>query len=252
MSPVTTAAIDGVLEDLLVRRVAEDASGAPVDIGAFAVSFRCAAVLEAVAGAAPAGDSIEIGCASGAATLAICKGRMRLGDGGGAHHAMDPMQTSHYAGMGHRSIERAGLGAKARIIEKKSAEALPELKRLGVRAGFVFIDGSHHFDAVMLDLSLVDLLLPPGGVVALHDTWMPAVQHAAGFWMTNMPYEGVTVRSGELVGEPWAEPADGAACGDGTPHGFRDRVAPFADHQTVVLRKTAEPRRVWDHFVPFV
>ena len=39
----------------------------------------------------------------------------------------------------------------------------------GSQADFVYIDGNHNFDYVMVDFFLADKLLSPGGVVAFND-----------------------------------------------------------------------------------
>jgi len=246
---------DAVLDELVRERVAESAEGDRRELGDFAVTAGCAALLEEAALAAPEGVFVEIGCASGASTLALCRGRLRGGAAGLLGHVIDPMQTSHYDGIGRRSLERAGVADRVDLREEWDHVALPALLREGVRCGVAFIDGGHRFEEVMLDLACVDRLLSTGGVMILHDVWMPAVQHAAAYWAANMACEAVTVRGGELSREAWGEAADPTWSAPGAPAApavFRDRLLAYCDWQTLLLRKTGESRRAWDHFEAFV
>ena len=61
-----------------------------------------------------------------------------------------------------------------------------------------------------------DRLLTIGGRVAFHDMWMPAVRAAAAFVASNRSYERVQEGTDNLL----------------------------------VLRKTAEDQRPWNHYVP--
>ncbi len=248
---VSAAAIDAVLDDLIDSGFGETESGERLAIGDFAVSRSCARLLENAAAAAPAGASVEVGCASGASTLAICKGRLRAGQGGEAVHVIDPGQDLYVSGTGRRTIERAGVGAMVRLHEEYDHAALPALLAQGVRAGFVFLDGNHVFDSVMLDLYYAQKLLVPGGVIALHDLWMPAVQHAAAYWAANLPVEPVSVSDAGLSGEAYPEGAGGAGDPETWPAGFGETLAPFVRSTTLVLRATGDDSRRWDHFEAF-
>jgi len=72
-------------------------------------------------------------------------------------------------------------------------DALPRLCAEGERFDFVFIDGRHLFDCVLVDFFYVDRLLEVGGYVALDDLWMPAVRKVKSFILRNRSYELVPV-----------------------------------------------------------
>lgn len=97
----------------------------------------------------------------------------------------------------------------------RSELILPRLAGDGLRRDFVFIDGSHLFDSVVVDFFYADRLLPVGGVIALHDTWMPSVRRAITFVSTNRAYEQL----------------------------------PATNTNLAVLRKLAVDNREWDHYV---
>ncbi len=248
---VSPAAIDAVLDDLIDSGYGETEGGERLAIGDFAVSRSCARVLEDAAAAAPAGASVEVGCASGASTLAICKGRLRAGHGGQTVHVIDPGQDLYVSGTGRRTIERAGVGAMVRLHEAYDHEALPLLLADGVRAGFVFLDGNHVFDSVMLDLYYAQKMLAAGGVIVLHDLWMPAVQHAAAFWAANLPVEPVSVSDAGLSRAAYSDGGGGAGDPEQWPAGFGERLAPYVRATTLVLRATGDDSRRWDHFEAF-
>jgi predicted O-methyltransferase YrrM len=127
-------------------------------------------------------NTLEIGFCCGGSGLAILQA---LEDNDmGTHHAVDPYQTSYAAGMGKRNVSKAGLGHRLRLFETFPENAFPHLPRVQ----FAFIDGSHLFDLTMLDFVLVDKLLESGSVLALHDTWMAAIQKLIRFILLNREY----------------------------------------------------------------
>jgi predicted O-methyltransferase YrrM len=131
--------------------------------------------------------TLETGMAYGLSTLTICGVHDQRGDG--EHIAIDPYQSSDWGGIGVLNLERAGLSARARVIEARSDEALPRLRDEGVRIDFALIDGLHLFDATLVDFFHADRMLDTGGVVVFHDTWMPAVAQAVAYVETNRAYE---------------------------------------------------------------
>jgi SAM-dependent methyltransferase/predicted O-methyltransferase YrrM len=154
--------------------------------------------------------TLETGMAYGLSTLAICGVHEARGDG--SHVAIDPHQSTDWRGIGVLNLERAGLAGRARVIEARSDEALPQLRGEGLRIDFALIDGLHLFDATLVDFYLIDRLMDVGGVVVFHDTWMPAVAQAVAYVRTNRAYDPV-------------EPGDEAM---------------------VALRKVADDARPWD------
>lgn len=126
-------------------------------------------------------DSAEIGLAQGISTLAILQA---LHDNdAGTHHVADPFQAN-YDNAGLAMIKAAGLDARFRFHETFAEKMLPDLPALQ----FVFIDSSHLFDLTIAEFVLADKRLAPGGVVAFHDTWMPAVRKVIRYILANRAY----------------------------------------------------------------
>jgi predicted O-methyltransferase YrrM len=126
-------------------------------------------------------NTLEIGCCAGASGLAILKA---LEDNGlGTHYAVDPFQTSYAGNMG-RNGKKEKPDHRLRFFETFPERPSSELPRVQ----FAFIDASHLFDLTMLDFVLIDKWLEPGGVLALHDAWLPAIKKVVRFVLTNREY----------------------------------------------------------------
>jgi len=126
--------------------------------------------------------SVEIGLAHGISALAILAAISANGEG--HHYVIDPFQAN-YGYCGEAMIERAGYRDLHSLLERFPEEALPTLPAIK----FAFIDSSHLFDLTLLEFVLIDKKLEVGGLVALHDTWMPSIQAAVRFILGNRPYE---------------------------------------------------------------
>ena len=95
----------------------------------------------------------------------------------------------------------------------------------------------------MVEAFYVDCMLDVGGVIALHDLWMPGLEHFAAFWCSNRPDEPVTVTGGSVSAAPCE--SGQRECGDldaASPF-FRARLAPYVDASVLLLRRCDEDRR---------
>jgi predicted O-methyltransferase YrrM len=126
--------------------------------------------------------SLEIGLAHGVSALSIL-GAIAA-NGSGHHYVVDPFQRN-YGYCGETMIARAGLSAFHTFLERFPEEVIPDLPGLQ----FAFIDSSHLFDLTILEFVLIDKKLDVGGIVALHDLWMPSIQAAVRFILANRPYQ---------------------------------------------------------------
>jgi hypothetical protein len=126
--------------------------------------------------------SVELGLAHGVSALAILAAISA--NGVGHHYVIDPFQAN-YAYCGEAMIQRAGYRDLHSLLERYPEEVLPTLP--GIK--FALIDSSHLFDLTLLEFALVDKKLEVGGIVALHDTWMPSIQAVLRFILGNRPYE---------------------------------------------------------------
>ncbi|MEL6796228.1 MAG: class I SAM-dependent methyltransferase [Planctomycetota bacterium] len=251
MKTTTADGITRVLEERLTTGIAEGAGGERVDIGSFALSREAADVLAAITAAAEPDVIIEVGCASAVSTLAMLRAAPAS-----RVIAMDPKQHTHWNGIGERAIALAGVQDRVGLHLDRSDAVLPRLVADGVRTQMAFIDGWHMLDYVMVEAHLVDLMLDTGGVIVLHDMWMPALQHFACFWTTNRGYEPVTVADGALTDGAWPPDLPRAQREIDGPTGglprFESELVAYVDRSVLAVRKTGEDARVWDDFEPYV
>ena len=103
---------------------------------------------------------------------------------GGPHIAMDPFQAS-YNHLGLKNAERLGLTPRLDFRHDYSHNVLPQLVKENRRFDFIFIDGDHKYDGILVDFYYSDLLLDHGGYVLLHDTWMRSTQLVTAFIRRN-------------------------------------------------------------------
>ena len=188
----------------------------PVAIGA-----REGEALEAWVRREGASRTIEVGLGYGIAALFICTA---LADAGHqrAHVAIDPHQSTRFAGCGVQALSEAGLADMVELVEEPSEIVLPRLLAEQRTFDLGFVDGNHRFDGVILDLIFLGRLVRRGGVVIVDDHQLPAVARAVSFCTTNL---------GWTTEETSAE----------DPH-----------HHWAVLRTAAAPdTRRFDHFVEF-
>lgn len=160
--------------------------------------------------------TLEVGMAYGLSTLAICQALQD--NGGGRHVAIDPFQSGRWKSVGLLNLQRARLADLVERYEQPSHLILPDLLQQGRIFEFVFIDGSHLFDYVTVDLFYSRLLIPVGGWVCLDDLGYAAISAALAFVVKNLKVVSVIEQTKRFC----------------------------------VLRKVAEKdNRLWDHFEPF-
>ena len=126
--------------------------------------------------------TLEIGLAQGISALAILQA---LEDNGtGRHWVLDPFQH-RFGNVGLAMIGRAGLAGRLEFHARFAEDVIPALGPVE----FAFIDASHLFDLTMTEFVLIDKKLAVGGVVGLHDLWMPSLQKVVRYALTNRSYE---------------------------------------------------------------
>lgn len=138
--------------------------------------------------------SLEIGLAYGFSTIWIMDGLAP----GGSHTALDPFQASLWHGVGATQAQR--LSTKHfEFLEQYSIHALSDWIRAGEFFDFIFVDGNHRFDDVLVDFYLADQVLEVGGLMVLDDTWMASIRTVASFILSNRAYQVVPQRSNRMV-----------------------------------------------------
>ncbi len=130
----------------------------------------------------------ETGFASGASALAM----LTALDKSATHVAIDPFQPA-FDTVGLRAVQEytsAHMETAPRVahLNETAAFGLAWLSRRAQCFDFFFMDDGHKFDDIMVELYTVSKLLSIGGLLLLHDTWMPAVKRAMSFISTNLPF----------------------------------------------------------------
>jgi len=169
-----------------------------------------------------AAQTIEIGLGWGIGTLFICHGLLMNGARDPRHVALDPFQATRFKNCGLQLLAEAGARELVEHLAEESQLALPRFAGTGRRFDLAFVDGSHLFDRVFLDLVYLERLVRPAGIVFADDYQAPAVAKAVSFCLSNLGWQQV------------------------------EQSPPDEHHQWVVLRTPAEPAaRKFPHFVDF-
>ena len=130
------------------------------------------------------GTVSEIGLAYGSSALAIAEALVAAGPDEARHVILDAYQK-HFHGCGWAVIAEAGLAGVCCLVEERSQTALPRLLGEGFVADAAFVDGSHIFHNVFVDLFYLRELVRPGGLVILDDCRYPSVATAARYFEVN-------------------------------------------------------------------
>jgi predicted O-methyltransferase YrrM len=142
---------------------------------------------------------IEIGMAYGASALAIGEALLTTTGPEATHLIVDPFQATAYANVGWDALVAAGLSDRTRLLTEPSSVALPRLLADGLVADAAFVDGSHRFHEVFVDLYFLRKLVRPGGLVVLDDAEWPSVGTALRYYDRNLGWQAVGI-PGRLVG----------------------------------------------------
>jgi predicted O-methyltransferase YrrM len=130
---------------------------------------------------------IEIGLAYGSSALAI--GESLLVRGGTTEHLIIDAYQHLFHNEGVNAIDAAGLGHRYRLLRERSQLALPRLVTEGVMADAAFVDGSHTFHNVFVDLCFLRELVRPGGLIVLDDCDWPSVATAVRYFELNTGWQ---------------------------------------------------------------
>ena len=100
--------------------------------------------------------------------------------------------------MGWEVLTAAGLANHSTLIAELSSIALARLAAGGVTADGVtadaaFVDGSHRFHEVFVDLYFLRKLVRPGGLIILDDARWPSVATALRYFDLNLGWPAVDI-----------------------------------------------------------
>jgi predicted O-methyltransferase YrrM len=130
---------------------------------------------------------IEIGLAYGSSALAIAEAL--VGQDRQTKHVIIDAYQDRFHNVGWEAIVSAGLGDRCTLVAERSQLALPRLLTDGVVADAAFVDGSHAFHNVFVDLSFLRELVRPGGLIILDDCQWPSVATAVRYFEVNSGWQ---------------------------------------------------------------
>jgi uncharacterized protein YjbI with pentapeptide repeats len=153
-----------------------------------ALDPRQAALVAYLAGRCPSSLSVEVGFGMGSSAAVILGARRFSGDPF-EHVIFDPYGLPGGRGYVVQSYLEAEFGAQFRRVEERSEVGLARLvgERGEGSVGLVFIDGAHHFENVMVDFALADLLCCRGGYIVFDDACFAAIETVVNYVKRNRP-----------------------------------------------------------------
>lgn len=136
---------------------------------------------------------IEVGLAYGSSALAIGEALCSVPGTDVSHVIIDPFQAAAYDNVGWDALLAAGLAAQTSLVTEPSSIALARLQRDGFSADAAFVDGSHRFHEVFVDLYFLRKLIRPGGLIILDDASSPSVAAAVRYFDLNLGWQPVSI-----------------------------------------------------------
>ncbi len=150
---------------------------------------------------------IEVGLAYGSSALAIAEALCETGITDVSHIVIDPFQATAYDNVGLNLLHAAHVADQTTFIGEASSIALAHLAADRFPADAAFVDGSHRFHEVFVDLYFLRKLVRPGGLIILDDVEWPSVATALRYFDINLGWRPIetagrlTVR--QLPDEPF-------------------------------------------------
>lgn len=183
------ATIDILVDMYSSDRLQGTESDEPVSIGVTRISLKQGAMLNKLMRTHSVERSLEVGFAFGFSTIWMLDALQSKNNS--LHTAIDPFEKTWWSGVGLHQVQRLGTETKFSWKNDLSIHVLSDLIRETAKFDFIYIDGNHRFDDVIVDFYLSDQVLKPGGLLVFDDMWMPSIQTAVDFVLTNRDYEFV-------------------------------------------------------------
>ncbi|WP_214405547.1 class I SAM-dependent methyltransferase [Pseudonocardia lacus] len=161
------------------------------DFAAVALPERDGDLLRDLLIAEGARTVVEVGLAYGSSALAVGEALVAVGGPEPRHIVIDPFQRTAYDGVGWDLLRAAGLDATTTLVAAPSSAVLPRLLADGLVADAAFVDGSHRFHEVFVDLYYLRKIVRPGGLVVLDDDWTPSVRAAVRYFERDLGWSAV-------------------------------------------------------------
>jgi len=155
---------------MLSDRTARGRSGRPLTEPGSLSTVNNLCVIRNLAMTKKPRKTLEIGMACGGSTLVFAASHRDLGCPPKKQHvAIDPFQASAWDDAGRLAIERAGLDGWTDVREALSSNELPRLAESREEYDIIYIDGSHLFEDVFVDLYYACRIASPNGIMLFDD-----------------------------------------------------------------------------------
>jgi len=131
-------------------------------------------------------STLEIGLSFGGSCLALAATHRELQHYPSKQHiAIDPFQKTVWDDVARLLLKQENLLDYVEIYENFSFNVLPELLQKGQKFDLIYIDGSHLFEDVFIDLFYSNKLLNQKGLLVFDDSSDPHVRKALKFIESN-------------------------------------------------------------------
>jgi predicted O-methyltransferase YrrM len=134
---------------------------------------------------------VEVGLAYASSALAIGEALVTVASPDARHVVIDPFQQSAWSNVGWDLLCAAGLDSIASLVVAPSSIGLPQLVTDAVIADAAFVDGSHRFHEVFVDLYFLRKIVRPGGLIVVDDDWAPSVRTAVRYYEQNLGWTAI-------------------------------------------------------------
>lgn len=138
---------------------------------------------------------VEIGLAYASSALAVSEALVCRGVQDARHLIIDAYQHV-FRNAGWEEIVAVGLSNLCTLLRERSQLALPRLVTEGFVADAAFVDGSHVFHNVFVDLYFLREAVRPGGLIVLDDRQWPSVAPAVRYFEINTGWQS------QQIGQP--------------------------------------------------
>lgn len=135
---------------------------------------------------------IEVGLAYGSSALAIAEALATRPATATTHIVIDPHQDQ-FDNVGWEIVTSAGCAAGCTLLTQPSQLALPRMVADGVIVDAAFVDGSHVFHNVFVDLHFLRELVRPGGLIVLDDCQWASVATASHYFVQNTGWRAIAL-----------------------------------------------------------
>ena len=187
-----TTNIGRTLDSLFAAGKAVGEDGSEFDLFPIGLRLPQGNALAGIAAREGAVRTIESGFAMGISGLFLMKATMETAPREAEHFAIDPSEKSYWKNAGLCAFEAAGVRDRLHFYDDNSEYVLPRLIEKKESFDLGFIDGNHRFEGALMDLTLMQRVMKPGGLIVVDDTWMPSVRAAIQYFIENMGVTAVT------------------------------------------------------------